>query len=230
MAEGGHVKTMIFGGMDGILTSFAIVAGAAGGGMGWDVVLVMGFSNVLADALSMGVGEYLSSKAHKDFVLSEKKREEWEYDNYKEGEVKEMIELYVQRGMDEADAEIVINKMAKYRDFFIDVMMVEELGLQEPDEDAEILWEGVLMFFRFAFFGSLPLLGYAIFPSFVDDDSTLFYIACAVTGFALFLMGTVKSRFSLQKWYSSGLETLVLGAICAAVAYELGNLTSDLVN
>ncbi len=59
---GEYLKGIVFGGLDGILTSFAIVAGSTGGNLGWEVVLVMGFSNILADAISMGVGEYLSSK------------------------------------------------------------------------------------------------------------------------------------------------------------------------
>lgn len=74
---GDYVKSMIFGGLDGILTSFAIVAGAAGGRLPVEVVLVLGFSNIFADAFSMGMGEYLSSKAHNEFVLKEKERETW---------------------------------------------------------------------------------------------------------------------------------------------------------
>lgn len=76
-SEGGLLKPVIFGGLDGILTSFAIVAGAAGGNLSPEVVLVLGFSNIFADALSMGVGEFLSSKATNEWILSEKKREEW---------------------------------------------------------------------------------------------------------------------------------------------------------
>ena len=74
---GDYVKSMIFGGLDGILTSFAIVAGAAGGGLPVQVVMVLGFSNIFADAFSMGMGEYLSSKAHNEFVMKEKERETW---------------------------------------------------------------------------------------------------------------------------------------------------------
>jgi vacuolar iron transporter family protein len=62
---------MLFGALDGVLTSFAICAGAAGGGLGLDVVLILGFSNILADALSMGVGEYLSSKVTRQLHLLE---------------------------------------------------------------------------------------------------------------------------------------------------------------
>lgn len=72
--------------MDGILTSFAIVAGATGGQLSVPVVLVLGFSNILADALAMGVGEFLSSKAENEWILSERKRESWEMETYPEGE------------------------------------------------------------------------------------------------------------------------------------------------
>jgi hypothetical protein len=87
--EGGFLKPVIFGGLDGILTSFAIVAGSAGGGLDPSVVLILGFSNIFADALSMGVGEFLSSKANNEWILAERRREEWELENYPEGEINE---------------------------------------------------------------------------------------------------------------------------------------------
>jgi DNA damage-binding protein 1 len=126
---------MIFGGLDGILTSFAIVAGAAGGHLNSGVVLVLGFSNIFADALSMGVGEFLSSKAESEWILSERRREEWELENYPEGEIQEMVDIYTERGMDREDAELVISTMAKYKEFFVDIMMNQELELQVPQED-----------------------------------------------------------------------------------------------
>eukprot|EP00640_Fibrocapsa_japonica_P002933 CAMPEP_0113939514 /NCGR_PEP_ID=MMETSP1339-20121228/5814_1 /TAXON_ID=94617 /ORGANISM="Fibrocapsa japonica" /LENGTH=264 /DNA_ID=CAMNT_0000943031 /DNA_START=173 /DNA_END=968 /DNA_ORIENTATION=- /assembly_acc=CAM_ASM_000762 len=190
------IKSITFGGVDGILTSFAIVAGAAGGGMGPSVVLVLGFSNILADALAMGVGEYLSSKAQYEYVLAERRREEWELQNHREGEVREMIDIYVQRGMDREDAEVVLRRIAKYDSFFVDVMMAEELAMPMQDfSDAEGLMEGVVMFCSFAFFGSLPLLGYCVCPLVFGDlsDTALFNIACFVTAVFLFVLGIVKA-------------------------------------
>jgi len=147
--EGGLLKPMIFGGLDGILTSFAIVAGAAGGNLSSGVVLILGFSNIFADALSMGVGEFLSSKAESEWILSERRREEWELENYPEGEMKEMVELYMLKGMSREDAETVITTMAKYKDFFVDVMMAQELELQVPDDDhvKESFKEGTLLLY-----------------------------------------------------------------------------------
>ena len=77
----------------------------------------------------MGVGEFLSSKATNEWILSERRREEWEMENYPDGEIQEMIDIYKQKGMSHDDAKLVIETMAKYKDFFVDVMMAEELEL-----------------------------------------------------------------------------------------------------
>jgi len=224
--EGGFLKPLIFGGLDGILTSFAIVAGAAGGKMPASVVLVLGFSNIFADALAMGVGEFLSSKAENEWILSERKRENWEMENYPEGEIREMIDIYVERGMSLEDATVVIQTMAKYKDFFVDIMMTEELGLQVPEEDhrAESMKEGVVMFCAFASFGALPILGYVIIPALFPNvgSDVLFTAACIITGLVLFGMGCVKSNFSAANWFKCGMETLLLGGSCATVAYTVG--------
>jgi len=231
--EGGFLKPLIFGGLDGILTSFAIVAGAAGGSMPIPVILVLGFSNILADALAMGVGEFLSSKAENEWILSERRREKWEMENYPEGEIAEMIDIYESRGMSREDATSVIKTMAKYKDFFVDVMMTEELALQVPEEDhkTDSMKEGVVMFCSFATFGSLPLLGYVIIPALfpLAAEDVLFKAACIVTGLVLFGMGCIKSIFSSANWFICGLETLLLGGACATVAYTVGQFVDGLI-
>ncbi len=231
--EGGLLKPLIFGGLDGILTAFAIVAGSAGGALDPSVVLILGFSNIFADALSMGVGEFLSSKAENEWILKERERESWEMDNYPEGEIKEMIDIYEEKGMSRDDATIVIETMAKYKEFFVDVMMSEELELSVPEEDhiKESMMEGVIMFCSFAIFGAFPLIGYVVIPATMPElgSDALFACACIVTGVVLFLMGCVKSIFGAVKWYWCGLETLLLGGACAVVAYTIGQYVDNLV-
>jgi len=233
-SEGGFLKPIIFGGLDGILTSFAIVAGAAGGGLSPQVVMILGFSNIFADALSMGVGEFLSSKANNEWILSERTREEWEMQNYPEGEIQEMIDIYKQKGMEHEDAKLVIETMAKYKDFFVDLMMAQELQLQVPEEDhvQESIREGVVMFLSFATFGAMPLLGYVIIPACFPElgNESLFTAACFVTGIVLFFLGSVKSKFANMNWFMSGLETLLLGGVCATVAFTIGFYVNGLVS
>lgn len=228
---GGILKPMIFGGLDGILTSFAIVSGATGGNLDVSVVLVLGFSNIFADALAMGVGEFLSSKAESEWILTERKREMWEVENYIEGEIKEMVEIYENKGMSIKDAEVVVNTMAKYKDLFVDVMMAEELELTLPEDNykMESFREGVIMFSSFAFFGSLPLLGYLLIPTYYPSSSreVLFTSACIVTGVVLFTLGSIKSMFSSAHWLISGTETLFLGGSCATIAYVVAHSLRD---
>ena len=115
----------------------------------------------------MGVGEFLSSKAHNEWVLSERERESWEMTKHPEGETAEMVEIYVERGMSLADATLVVDRMSRYPEFFVDVMMSDELQLQvpSPDHRCASFREGIIMFLSFAFFGLPPLLGYVFIPA-----------------------------------------------------------------
>ena len=219
---GGYIKSIVFGGLDGIITTFAVVAGAAGGGLSVDVILILGFSSVFADAVSMGVGDALSTKAENEYILAEKRREEWELENYPEGEIEEMIDLYESKGLPRQDAETVIKIMAKHKDFFVNVMMAEELELQVPDEDDNPWVEGGVTFASFVFFGTIPLLAYAIFYSVELYDSERFIVACCLTGVCLFSLGVTKSRFTGQKWYYAGSEIFLLGSAVAGLAYFIG--------
>jgi len=223
---GERMKTMLFGGLDGIITTFAVVAGASGGSLSVTVVLIMGFSSLVADALSMGVGDALSSKAEAEVAVKERKREAWEFENYPEGEIKEMIELYIERGIPAEDASSIVRTMAKHKEFFIDVMMRDELGMEPPESSSGSIpdhWvSGLYCFTAFMICGSVPLLGYVAFLPATDDPMTLFGISIGLTAGTLFLLGALKSRFTTKAWWYSGTEILVVGAMTAAAAYAIG--------
>jgi DNA damage-binding protein 1 len=225
-ASGDFVKAVLFGALDGVLTSFAIVAGATGGGMGTDVVVIVGFSSILADALSMGVGEYLSSKAHNDYVEQARKREEWHVKNNRERGVEDMVEMYLERGMEASDARAIVNSLSKYDKFFVDALVSEELGVPnyKQMDECDCIKEGILMFFSFVLFGSLPLLPFLLTPHFYANgtQNDMFLYSCIATGISLFIVGSCKSSFSARGWFFSGLETVLLGGACSGLAYEVG--------
>jgi len=219
------VKSLVFGAMDGIMTTFAQVSAVAGSSLAVEIVIVLAFSNLIADALAMGVGDYISSKAENDHVLAERKREAWEFDNYKEGEITEMVELYVKKGFEEADAREVLSVMAKteYRDFFIDHMMLEELGKAVPDAGDSPAKAGLAMFFSFIVFGSLPAWSYVVcYLAGYDAQGGLFGISCGMTAIALFLLGFSQAKFTeANKWYS-GVLMMLQGSLTAGAAYLIG--------
>lgn len=217
-----NLKSVVYGGLDGIITTFAVVSGAAGGGFGIDVILVLGFANMFADALSMGMGDTLSTMASNEAVLKERAREQWEFETYPEGEIKEMIQIYESKGMSHEDAESVIKTMAKYKKFFIDRMMVDELGLQVPDEDDNPYFDGLVTFCSFVFFGVFPLLGYVATVGQDLSSNQLFGISIGLTGAMLFVLGALKSMFTAQSWLYSGTEILLFGGLTAAVSYLIG--------
>ena len=96
---GEALRAAVYGAVDGVLTAFAILSGAAGGGLPARVVLVLGASNLVADAISMGCGEGISTASYREHVETERRREEWEFETYPEGEIEEMVDLYESRGL-----------------------------------------------------------------------------------------------------------------------------------
>ena len=103
----------MFGGLDGIITTFAVVAAVSGADMPGEVVILMGIANLVSDGISMGLGDYFSEKSEKDYIKNEWKREKWELENYPEGESTEMIELYEEEGMTKEDASVIVRTFAK---------------------------------------------------------------------------------------------------------------------
>jgi len=227
-AKGGEfIKSMVFGGLDGIITTFAIVAAVEGGHLSQSTVILMGFANLIADAISMGLGDFISEKAEMDYVAAEQRRENWEMENYPEGEVKEMIEIYEARGMTTEDATTVINVLAKYPKIMVDTMMVEELGLlpQGDDDDKYAAHKKACVTFgSFILFGSVPLLVYVSFftVDFQTDIPVTFIIASVATAITLFILGAAKARFTKQNTLKSGLWMLLNGTFAASSAYLVG--------
>ena len=115
-------------------------------------------ANLIADGLSMGIGDYLSEVSELEYIESEKKREEWEFDNFQEGEIQEMIDIYKNKGVAQQDAELILRTMSKYREFFINHMMIQELELQPPSGDESPAKGGVVTLLSFLCFGWYVLI------------------------------------------------------------------------
>ena len=218
--HGKYIKSVVYGGLDGIITTFAVVAGVAGASLSAGVVLILGFANLVADGLSMAIGDYLSTQAENEYNNAERERELWEIDNYPEGEKKEMVELYTEKGLSDEDARTVVDILSKDKKVWIDIMMVEELGIIESDESP--IKNAFATFLSFGLFGFVPLLAYVVGRVLPDVQIYTFGSACVLTGLTLFVLGALKVRITGRHWLASGLEMLVVGSIAAAAAYGIG--------
>ena len=126
-----QVKSIVFGGLDGIITTFAIVASVAGTTLPVQVVILTGFAKLLGDGLSMGLGDCISEQAEQSHVRGELAREQWELENFPQGEVDEMVALYTEKGFSKEEAAKIIGIMTKkpaYYRYFVEHMVRAGMG------------------------------------------------------------------------------------------------------
>ncbi len=224
--QGRYVKSIVYGGLDGIITTFAVVSGVAGATLSIGVVLILGFANLVADGLSMAIGDFLSTRAENEYNQAERRREEWEVDNYPDGEKRELVEIYTEKGLPEADATQVVDILSGHKQAWVDIMMVEELGIVEESESP---WgNAVATFFSFGIFGFVPLLAYVVGRVVPAFEAAMFPAAIVLTGITLFALGALKVKFTQRNWFLSGLQMLVVGGVAAFAAYGIGAALSGL--
>jgi VIT1/CCC1 family predicted Fe2+/Mn2+ transporter len=223
---GRYLKSLVYGGLDGIITTFAVVAGVAGASLSSGVVLILGFANLVADGLSMAIGDYLSTKAEIEYNKAERAREAWEVDNFPEGEKKEMVELYTAKGLPREEAVTITDIISKKKEAWVSIMMVEELGIVASDESP--LRNALVTLVSFVVFGFVPLLIYIIAGFRPGLKSSSFPLSILLTAATLFTLGALKVKFTNRNWLVSGLEMMLVGGLAAAAAYGIGVLLSGL--
>lgn len=224
-------KSFVFGAFDGLISSLSIISACSGGGLSGNTILIVGFATLLSNSLTMGISEFLSSRAHKEFLQAEKRREMWEFKHYKDGEIQEMIKRFEARGMVKKDAELVVGKMAQYENFFVGLMVSEELGLQIPEnDDLELFTDALVMFVSFCLFGALPIIFYLFGFMQMLSDHDLYILSSSLSLLIISGLGMVKSTFSSASVYYSGFEALSMGIIAASISYVTGALLANLIN
>jgi len=221
-----YIKSIIYGGLDGIVSVFVTVAAVSGSNIGIGLVLVLGLAKLFAGAISMGIGDWLSTEAEVDMAKIERKREEWEVDNYVEGEVEEMVELYVKKGVPEDTARKIMKILSKHKKAFVDIMMAEELGISADVVD-DVPWKhGLVNFGSFMGFGVVPLITYVVVVSIQHTtqipSNTVFAISIAVTVFTLLLMGVLKGVLTGSPVVKSAVITVIFGSFTATVGWFIG--------
>mmetsp|Transcript_45321 Transcript_45321/g.75203 ORF Transcript_45321/g.75203 Transcript_45321/m.75203 type:complete len:295 (+) Transcript_45321:32-916(+) len=231
---GDYVKSIIYGGLDGVTTTFAIVSAIAGARLSSpqtqaQTILVLGFATLIASGLSMGIGEFFSETSELEYINREKRREMWEFDNFKEGEIQEMIDIYRRKGISAKDAQIILQTMSKYKDFFVDHMMVQELNMQPPSGNEQPLKSGLVTLFSFLVFGFVPLLSYIFFQHIeFDSYDPKFVISCAVTGVTFFILGVFKAKITETSVMKSAIVIMVNGYLSALSAYVIAYGISEM--
>ncbi len=217
-----YIGDLVYGGLDGIITTFAVVSGVAGAQLGTPVILILGLANLFADGFSMATGAYLSSKSEQEYYEREWQREAWEVEHFPEGERLELIEIYRNQGYSEEDAQKLVEIQSRDPQRWVKAMMVNELRLL-PDERKPLL-SGLATLLAFVIAGSIPMLIYLVGLFAPISPDVAFPISIALSGLALFGLGAAKVVITRLNPFRSGVEMLIVGGLAAGVAYGVGTL------
>jgi VIT1/CCC1 family predicted Fe2+/Mn2+ transporter len=209
-----YLSDWILGGIDGAVTTFAIVAGVVGASLEAQIIIILGLANLLADGFSMAASNYSAVKSDADDVRRLWQMEREHIRDAPDGEREEIRQILIGKGLsgrtlEEAAAAITANEKP-----WIEIMLVEEFGVLPQSRSP---WKaGLATFSAFLVCGSVPLV------PFVFDVANPFAWALAATAITFFGIGAGKSLWALAPWYRSGLETLSIGLAAACVAYGVG--------
>ncbi len=220
-----YIKDIVYGANDGIITTFAIVAGVAGAGLSNAVIVILGIANLLADGFSMAASNYLGTRSENSLYREEEKREIYEVDNLPEKEKEEIREVFEREGFDDGQTEQLIGLVSSNKRFWVDFMMKYELEMSPPTEGSE--WKAAsLTFLSFVLAGALPLTPFILFSG---NSANLLLYSSTATAVALFLVGAARYFITKKNWFISGLEMLLVGGVAAGVAYFVGSLIGGMM-
>ncbi len=211
-----YIRDFIYGGIDGAVTTFAIVAGVSGAELSPSIVLILGFANLIADGFSMAASNYLGTRAEQDDYRRIEKMEYRHIELEPEGEREEIRQIYSEKGFEGEELDKAVELITSDKDRWVKTMLAEEYGLPAAIRSP---WTAAFATFAaFVICGLVPLLPY------VFGAGSSFLVSCIMTALTFFLIGSFKSRWSTTSWFRSGLETLLVGALAAGIAYGIGVL------
>ena len=212
----GVLRDVVYGSIDGSVTTFAIVAGVAGAGLSSFVIIALGLANVLADGFSMAAGNYSGAKAERDNLERIRAIETRQIAENPEGERREVRAILSRKGLSGKVLDEATEAITSDEETWIELMLEGEYGLGGVDPHP--MRAALATFLSFLVAGMVPLL------PFVLGLDNAFALSSWMTGAVFFAIGTLKSRWALSSWWRSGLETLLIGGTAAVIAYGVGTL------
>lgn len=215
-----YVRDWIYGGIDGAVTTFAVVSGVAGAQLSPGIVLILGFANLVADGFSMAASNYLGTRAEQDDYRRLREIELRHIELVPEGERQEVRMIYEAKGFRGEELDKAVELITSDKERWVKTMLTEEYGL--PAEIRSPWKAAGSTFSAFVICGMVPILPY------LAGASSTFAVSCAMTGLTFFLIGAFKSFWSTSSWLRSSMETLFVGALAALLAYGAGVLLKDI--
>jgi len=215
--HGGARRASVFGASDGLVSNVLLIIGVAGADVSASTVRVTGIVGLLAGAISMAAGEYVSVRAQADLVKGELDRERIALAEEPEHEMEELAELYVERGLEPDQAAEVAAALMANPETALRVHAREELGV-DPDDLSSPWVAAFSSLFAFALGAFLPLI-----PWFFGSGNVAIWssLCLAIVGAAL--IGVLLSIQTQQSMWRTVARQVGIAAGAAAITYAIGS-------
>lgn len=219
----GYLKQIVYGGNDGIVTTFAIVAGFAGAQaegvaqIGAIAVVVFGLANLFADAVSMGLGEFLSARSQHQLYRRHRRQKLALISTAPELQENLLAKAFEHKGLAPHQAQLAANALRAHPPLFAEQLLAFDNIGPAPESENPAL-NGMMTFVAFVIFGVLPVLPYLL----READGLSFQLSCAAALTALALLGGLRGWATQEPMLRAQTETVGVGVLCAAVAFVVG--------
>ncbi len=219
-AVGGNaLRAAVLGANDGLVSNLALVMAIAGASSSRTAVLIAGLAGLLAGAISMALGEWISVQSSRELNQRQLDTERSEIEEFPEEEAEELALIYQAKGIPPEQAAELAASVMQDAERALDTMAREELGI-DPDDLGGSPWEAAITsFFLFAIGAILPVL-----PFFFTSGLPAISMSLLFSGLGLFGLGAAISLMTGRNVWWSGSRQTLFGLIAAAITFGIGSL------
>ncbi|HLD41953.1 MAG TPA: VIT1/CCC1 transporter family protein [archaeon] len=214
---GSEMRDVILGWQDGLVNVLGIVLAVAAASVSAKTIIIAGLAATFAESISMAAVAYTSTKTARDFYLRERETEKKEIREIPDEERREIRDIYFKKGFRGRQLKNIVKKLTSKKKLWLETMMSEELGLSKdgsrPVRSALIVGVAALI-------GSL----FPLIPFFLLSPASAILPSLVLSVAVLFVLGSVKAKFTRGTWFKSGLEIAVIGLAAALIGYGIGTL------
>jgi len=223
---GGKIRSAILGLNDGLISTFTLLVGVAAasfaGGGGVSVIILTGIAAMVSGSISMGLGEYVSSKSEYNYIKNEIKREKAEIELFPEEEKQEVRNYFEKMGLEGNTLDTCIDSITSDKKRWLNFLLKSELGLEEPESP---LLGAFLTFISFIIGSLIPQI-----PYFLDLGFLSLIISTIMSFGSLFLVGALKTKITGERKIKGALEMLIIGIIAFIISYLIGLALEQLIS
>ena len=215
---GNKIRSIILGLNDGLISTFTLLVGVAAATListgNNAIVILTGIAALVSGSISMGLGEYISSKSEYNYIKNEMKREKIEIELFPEEERMEVREMCKNMGLNGDILESCVNTITSNKETWLNFLLKSELGLEEPKNP---VFGAILTFFSFVIGAIIPLS-----PYFLNMGIISLIISSIMSFSMLAIVGAFKTKITGQPKYKGAIEMLIVGAIAFTCSYSIG--------